>query len=251
MPDFTTEGRLLHYREQGEGPLLLVLAGDTSSSALHLGELEHFGRAYHAVALDYWGTGRSARAAIWPDDRWEKAALDTLALLDHLGTERALVVGASGGGIVGLLAAALASERVEAVVADSCVTRLSADWVVKVIAQREAPGPGLQSFWRRAHGEDWADVVRADTDLMRRQAAAGGIDVLRSRLGQVRCPVLFTASIRDDILPSPGEQLCQMVRETAGSRLFLTDHGSHPLMWSRPQEFRAAADWFLREVRGL
>jgi hypothetical protein len=42
-----------------------------------------------------------------------------------------------------------------------------------------------------------------------------------------------------------------MVRETAGSRLFLTDRGSHPLMWSRPQEFRTVADWFLKEVRGL
>ena len=245
MPEFVTGGRRLHYREEGQGDTLVILTGNTSSSVMQQAELAHFGRDYHAVALDYWGTGRSERASVWPDDWWEIAAHDTVALLDHLQCGRASVVGSSGGGVVGLVAAGLAPERVHAVVADSCVPHLPADWVLKVVATREAPSRGLVAFWQQAHGDDWADVVAADSDLMRRQAVAGGVDVLQGRLGRVGCPVLFTASLRDDILPDLETQLLEMVRTTAGSRLFLADCGTHPLMWSRPDEFRWAADCFL------
>ena len=138
--------------------------------------------------------------------------------------------------------------RVRAVVADSCVPHLPADWVLKVVAARETPSRGAAAFWRQAHGDDWADVVAADSDLMRRYAAAGGVDVLQGRLGLVRCPVLFTASLRDDVLPDLEVQLCDMLRQVEGSRLVLVDRGTHPLMWSRPDEFRWAADCFLAAV---
>jgi valacyclovir hydrolase len=245
MPEFVSGDRRLHYRQQGRGRTLVILTGNTSSSAMQQGELAHFGRDHHAVALDYWGTGRSERASVWPDDWWEIAARDAVALLDHLQSERATLVGSSGGGVVGLVAAGLAPGRVEAVVADSCVPRLPPDWVLKVLAARETPSRGAAAFWRQAHGEDWAEVVAADSDLMRRSAAAGGVDVLQGRLERVKCPVLFTASLRDEILPDLEAQLLEMVRATAGSRLVLCDRGTHPLMWSRPDEFRWAADCFL------
>lgn len=248
MPDFVRGARHLHYREQGQGRTLVILTGNTSSSAMQEAELAHFGREYHAVALDYWGTGRSERASVWPDDWWEIAAHDAVALLDHLQCERATLVGSSGGGVVGLVVAGLAPGRVEAVVADSCVPHLPPEWVLKVVAARESPSRGAVAFWRQAHGDDWAEVVAADSDLMLRCAAAGGVDVLQGRLDQVGCPVLFTASLRDDILPDLHAQLLEMVRVTAGSRLVLMDRGTHPLMWSRPHEFRWAADSFLAEV---
>ena len=248
MPEFVSGRRRLHYREQGRGRTLVILTGNTSSSAMQQAELGHFGRDHRALALDYWGTGRSERASVWPDDWWEIAAHDTVALLDHLQCKQATLVGSSGGGVVGLVVAGLAPGRVEAVVADSCVPHLPAEWVLRVVAARETPSRGAASFWRQAHGDDWADVVAADSDLMRRLAAAGGVDVLQGRLGHVGCPVLLTASLRDEILPDLDAQLLEMVRATAGSRLVLMDRGTHPLMWSRPNEFRWAADCFLAEV---
>jgi valacyclovir hydrolase len=245
MPEFTSRGRRLHYREEGSGSALVILTGNTSSSAMQVGELAHFGRSYHAVALDYWGTGASERVRVWPDDWWQIATTDVIALLEHLGEGPAVLVGSSGGGAVALVVAALSPSGVSAVIADSCVPFLSPDWVRRVLAARSRASAATKAFWLQAHGPDWADVVAADSDLMGRAADAGGVDVLQGRLGEVRCPVLFTGSLRDEILPDLETQIFGMVRETAGSRLFLTDGGTHPLMWSRPGDFRAAADCFL------
>ena len=43
MPHFEWKGQRLFYRERGEGELLLVLPGNTASSACHDGELRRFG----------------------------------------------------------------------------------------------------------------------------------------------------------------------------------------------------------------
>lgn len=65
---------------------------------------------------------------------------------------------------------------------------------------------------------------------------------------EIRCPVLFTASLRDAALHDVGGQVCRMVKQIPGSRAFLADAGDHPLMWSRAQEFRQAADCFLKNI---
>ena len=72
MPYFEHNGHRLFYRASGDGPLLLLLPGNTASSVCHEGELAHFGQRYHAVALDFWGTGQSDRLAQWPVDWWSK-----------------------------------------------------------------------------------------------------------------------------------------------------------------------------------
>jgi len=84
MPHFITNGHRLFYREQGQGGLLVLLPGNTASSAHLLGELDYFGQFFHAVAMDFWGTGRSDRLSFWPDDWWQKGAAN--AFLQYLHT---------------------------------------------------------------------------------------------------------------------------------------------------------------------
>jgi valacyclovir hydrolase len=43
MPFFNNNDHQLFYREVGTGPLLLILPGNTASSACHEGEMQHFG----------------------------------------------------------------------------------------------------------------------------------------------------------------------------------------------------------------
>jgi valacyclovir hydrolase len=76
MPTFFHNDHQLFYREEGSGPLLLLLPGNTASSASHAGELAYFGQRYCAVSLDFWGTGQSDRLAEWPEDWWEVGAQD-------------------------------------------------------------------------------------------------------------------------------------------------------------------------------
>ncbi|MCL5998283.1 MAG: hypothetical protein M1546_19855, partial [Chloroflexi bacterium] len=103
---------------------------------------------------------------------------------------------------------------------------------------------GQTGFWRYGHGDDWAQVVDADCDLLRRFARAGG-DWFNGRLAEIGCPVLFTGSLRDELLQNAGQQMCAMAMQVKGSQVFFTSEGSHPLMWSRAADFRRAADGFL------
>ena len=245
MPFFTHNNHQLHYREQGQGPLLLILPGNTASSAWHVGELAYFGRYCHVVALDLWGTGQSDRMDVWPDDWWAQGAQDAAALIRHLGQAPALVMGASGGGLTALLLAIQAPACVQAVVADSCVARLPAARMQNEVAARRQRAPAQIRFWQRAHGDDWEQVVEADSEFLLRLGDRGE-DVFAGRLHEIRRPVLFTASLRDPALFDVGPQICAMTAQVADGQALLVNGGDHPLMWSRPEVFRRAADTFLQ-----
>jgi valacyclovir hydrolase len=244
MPYFTTHGNRLFYREQGKGQLLLLLHGNTASSAHHMGELEYFGRRYHAVALDFLGCGKSDRVEVWPDDWWIQGGHDAAALVSHLGHDRASLMGTSGGAITALWTAILHPERVQALIADSCVERQSASFTEHLIQERLRFTPDQIGFWRDGHGDDWEQVVRADTAMWRRWLAACG-GWFGGRLSTITCPVLFTNSLRDEIAPDVGQQVCGMALQIKGSQVFFATEGGHPLMWSRPDDFRRMADCFL------
>jgi pimeloyl-ACP methyl ester carboxylesterase len=240
-------GPALAFRERGRGPLLLILPGNTASSAHHLGDLDHFSRCFRAVAPDFRGTGANGRVPLWPLSGWEDNARDTAALIAHLGGGPAAVVGTSGGALTALLLAAWYPERVRAVIADSTVARFPPGWLEAAVRERGRRTPEQVVFWRQGRGADWEQVGDADSDLLLRLGAAGG-DVLQGRPGQIRCPVLFTASLSDSLLPDLGPQNLELVKQVADSRVLLMRADDHPLMWSRPAAWRRAADAFLEET---
>ena len=244
MPHFSLDNHRLAYREQGQGPLLVILPGNTASSACHLGELAHWSERFHAVSLDFLGTGRSDRVAVWADDWWQSGAHQVRALLDHLKQRTCIVMGTSGGAIVALWTAILYRDRVRAVVADSCVARFPPEMLDNLNCERARPTPDQIAFWRGAHGDDWEQVIEADTDLIQRFVGRGG-DWFGPRLGEIQCPVLLTASMQDSALPQVAQQNGRMAEQIADCRLYLHNEGGHPLMWSRPQDFRYIVDHFL------
>jgi pimeloyl-ACP methyl ester carboxylesterase len=247
MPHFSYRRHRLFYREQGQGPLLIILHGNTVSSAGHLGELVHFGQRYRAVALDLLGTGRSDRLAVWPDQWWLEGAQAAVALMDHLSEAHAVVMGTSGGGVVALLMAQLVPDRVRAVVADSCVACQPPETLQAAVADRQRRHPDAVAFWRAMHGEDWEQVIEADNDLLLRLARRGGRFFEHSLTG-VRCPVLLTGSLQDSMLHNVGTQMTEMASQIPESQLLLVNGGDHPLMWSRSELFRRMADAFLASL---
>lgn len=248
MPFFTHRGHRLQFRTQGSGPLMLIPPGNTASSALHEGELAHFGQRYHAVSLDFVGTGQSDRLERWPLSWWEDGARDAAALIEHLGYQRAIVIGTSGGGIVALLMGLLAPDRVATIIADSCVAGLSAEALRASVAGRQWEMEHGGGFWRIAHGDDWREVVSADSNLLLRWAERGGVDWFPRGLSAIRCPVLLTASLTDSLLPDVAVQVPMMAHEIEQGHAFLVNYGDHPFMWSHPDEFRSIAAWFLNRI---
>ncbi|MGY6547465.1 MAG: alpha/beta fold hydrolase [Roseinatronobacter sp.] len=110
MPVFSaSDGAQLFYRDDGEGAPLLCLAGLTRNSrdfdylAPHLPPLR-------LIRLDYRGRGRSAWTGPQTYTIAQEAA-DVLALLDHLGLAQVAILGTSRGGLIGMLLALVAHDR--------------------------------------------------------------------------------------------------------------------------------------------
>jgi len=244
MPSFPYRDGRLFYRDRGEGPLLIILPGNTASSALHLGELASFSQRHHAVALDLPGTGRSTRLDRWPDDWWRESGRAAVALMDYLSEREAIVMGTSGGGVIALMMAQDAPDRVRAVVADSCVVRQPPDVLRAEVSSRRERHPEAVAFWQHAHGDDWDRVIEADSELLLRLAERDG-RWFEEGLSGIDCPVLLTGSLQDSMLHDGPAQMAEMAREIPESELVLINGGDHPVMWSRPDQFRRIAHSFL------
>jgi pimeloyl-ACP methyl ester carboxylesterase len=109
------DGTDLHFTDEGprDGRPLLCLSGLTRNGtdfdyvAPHLADLR-------LIRMDYRGRGLSG----WADPATYQVAVeaqDALALLDHLGIARAAILGTSRGGLIAMLLAATAKERLTGV----------------------------------------------------------------------------------------------------------------------------------------
>ncbi len=111
MTDFFTaaDGTRLAFRDEGEGIPLLCLAGLTRTMADFDYMIPHL-PACRLIRMDYRGRGQSDRtgAATYTVPQEARDALD---LLDHLGLAQAAVLGTSRGGLIALVLAATAKDR--------------------------------------------------------------------------------------------------------------------------------------------
>lgn len=109
--DFFTadDGAKIAYRDSGSGVPILALSGLTRNTrdfdyvAPHLKDVR-------LICMDYRGRGESD----WTGQETytvPREAADALQLLDHLGIEKAAILGTSRGGLVGMYLALTAKER--------------------------------------------------------------------------------------------------------------------------------------------
>ncbi len=245
MPAFSVGDLTLHYREVGAGPLLLVLPGNTASSACHDGEMAHFSGRFRTVAPDLRGTGQSTRLAAWPDD-WYRSARTTWPPCSTTWAPNAASPWAPAAAPSSRCGWRFCTRRVTAVIADSTAAGYPPAWLCQAMATRSARSPGQVAFWQGAHGADWAQVVEQDTLMLLRIADRGG-DFFGGRLAEIACPVLLTASLGDSVLYDVGPAQLAMAAALPDSRLFLAKQGDHPLMWSNAGEFRRVADAYLAQ----
>lgn len=107
------DGLNLAYRDEGEGLPVIALAGLTR----HSGDFDFVAPHLSGVRLirpDYRGRGASDRAPV-STYSVEREARDVLTLMDHLGLEKAAILGTSRGGLIAMTLAAIAHERLRGV----------------------------------------------------------------------------------------------------------------------------------------
>ncbi|MCU0908480.1 MAG: alpha/beta hydrolase [Rhodobacteraceae bacterium] len=99
----------LFYRDEGFGRPVLCLPGLTRDSRDFDFVAPHL-TGIRLIRLDYRGRGQSGWAD-WRSYTVAQEAADVLALMDHLGLARAAILGTSRGGLIAMLLAATARDR--------------------------------------------------------------------------------------------------------------------------------------------
>ncbi len=147
MPVLERYGASLYYQESGSGyPVLLLAPGSFQSSIdwWHQGgpatdPTVYLADDFRLIAMDQRNAGRS-RALISATDGWHSFTEDHVALLDHLGIERAHVVGACIGVTFALRLIQVQPWRVSAAVLQQPIGTLD---------PRPGPSGGFKG-WREA-----------------------------------------------------------------------------------------------------
>lgn len=245
MPYFTNNNAEIFYTEKGKGDLLIILPGNTATSACHENEIDFFSKNYHVVAIDFRGTGKSTKYNNWGINWWNDCTDDIAALIKHLNKTNCILLGTSGGANIALLFAIKYPKLVKAVIADSCAEKFLPEALIKEVEQRRQKTKEQVEFWQWANGKDWESVVENDNKLLLDFAKAGG-DLYKGNLVKINCPVLLTASLKDSFINNIGSEVAKMAKQIKQSQAYLVNEGDHPLIWTAPKKFLQISTMFLK-----
>ncbi|MEV0897607.1 alpha/beta hydrolase [Actinoplanes sp. NPDC049802] len=235
------DGVRLAYEVEGTGDRTIVLlpAWMVTNRLMWRPQVTALAQRFRVVTFDSRGSGESDRPVEASAYAPEELAADVLAVLDATETPRALLVGNSLGGLVGLLVAATSPQRVAGLAligptVDVTGTAPSALQLATTLFEENLEGldgwarynrrswewdyPGFVSWFvstalgPEATGEDRAAGIAAGLDntpevLAATVAHRAGTDragqATRSRAvaGRVRCPALVLHGGRDEICP--------------------------------------------------
>lgn len=250
MPKFDRDGVAIHYSDEAGGsgtPVVLVhgFASSLDGNYRRTGIIDALLAAGHRViAIDCRGHGESEKPHDPAAYEGTTMADDVIALLDHLGLERAAIMGYSMGGFLTASIVVRAPERVTraiiAGVGDALIRqemnqdrqrRLSAAFDAADGKDVEDPvGKGFRRF-AQATGAD----VTALAAMQR--ASRGGFDARRIADTTVPLMILIGA---DDQLVGDGAKLAAFIPQAK----HVVVPGNHLSAVVAPELKRAVVEWF-------
>ena len=200
------------YRTYGGGSPLIILHGGWGY------EIYPFDRQVAVLAQSHWivipdrtGYGRSGAIDVQRVDFHQRAAEETIALINVLRIERPLVWGHSDGAVIALRMAMAAPDRVRGVIAEA-----THFWRRKPLSRgffetmRDAPdqlGERVATTLQRDHGDRWRALIATNGAAWLQIAddsPSDTADLYGGHLDDVRVPVLLIHGAKDP-RTEPGE----------------------------------------------
>ena len=255
----------LHWESAGEGPAVLLIAGQGMTADGWWSTIPILARSFRVITFDNRDTGDSGRVP-WPYTVAHMAR-DAAAVLDAAGVRRAHVYGISLGSLVAQELALRHPDRVQALV-------LGASSAGGFAAYKPSPTSFAQTFMVRAGAmgpeeAQWAAVPytyaektrrehpqRIVTDITHRlrrppeplaymhQATAVATHDAYERLNQVAAPTLVVHGEQDVFVP-PANALV-LAERIPGAKLRLWPDAAHMYIIDEPQADHEVAE-FLRD----
>lgn len=246
MPTFETfDGLTLHYHDEGDGDLVVLLHGfaaDTNINWVRSGIFDALlDEGYRVVTLDARGHGLSAK----PHDpeAYADGAMtrDVQALLDQLGASGCCVIGYSMGAVTTMHLAATEPRVQRAVLLGVGGVTIADDgrdrgaFAAGLLVQ----DPTTITDPIAAQFRTLADSVRADREALAAFASAERTDVT-DLLAEIAVPVLVVAGC-DDLLAGAPTDLAALIPGASA----LTVSGDHFTSNSQPALHRAVIEFLV------
>jgi pimeloyl-ACP methyl ester carboxylesterase len=255
----------LHWESSGEGPAVLLVAGQGMTMDGWWATIPVLARSFRVIAFDNRDTGSSSRMP-WPYSVAQMAR-DAVAVLDAAGEQRAHVYGISLGSLVAQEVALRHPDRVQALV-------LGASSAGGFAAYKPSPSSFAQTFLVRAGAmgpeeAEWAAVPYTYAEKTRRshperivadiahrvssppepiaylhQAAAVATHDAYERLNQMAAPTLIVHGEQDIFVP-PANALV-LAERIPGAQLQLWPDAGHMYTIDEPQADREIARFLQR-----
>ncbi|WP_299130206.1 alpha/beta hydrolase [uncultured Amaricoccus sp.] len=131
----TSDGLNLAYTDEGEsaGPPLLCLPGLTRNGSDFEDLASALGGRRRLIALTLRGRGASDRDPEFLNYNVGIEGRDVLELLDHLGLGKVVIVGTSRGGLIAMLLAAVAKDRLAGVLLNDIGPEIAGDGLSRIM----------------------------------------------------------------------------------------------------------------------
>lgn len=253
-----SDGAVLRALSQGQGRPLLLVSGLAGGAAFWDDNAATLARSFQVLRFDQRGIGASGRGNA--PCTIEQLAKDCLAVLDAAGVERAVVLGHSTGGCIGLALARQMPMRLDGLI-------LSGSWLkqnrymtalfetrLAILDQHPrayAATAALMAYpptWLEAHWSVYEAAVAAAPDTPEaKQVVRERIGALRAFdasgwAGDIAVPTLILGARDDMIVPAFLQE--ELAAAMPGARKTLLDSGGHFFPVSRPDAFTAnVAEW--------
>jgi pimeloyl-ACP methyl ester carboxylesterase len=236
----------LYYETQGAGESLLLLHGGSGchDDWAYAGR-DQFVREYNLIMPDARGHGRSTNPARTITHR--QCALDTLALLDHLGIQKCRAIGMSMGGNILLHMATMQPDRLSAMVVVSATMYFpeQARAVMRQISPDNQPPKEWEIMRKRhKHGDE---QIRAIWEWARAMADShDDMNFTPASLSKITASTLIIYGDRDFLYPV--EMGVEMYRAIPHSALWVVPNGGHgPVFLDAAPQFVQTALAFFRK----
>lgn len=246
MPVFQSSGLSLAYEVAGNGPPVLCIHGFASSGKVNwidTGWVESLVEAgYTAITLDNRGHGASEKPH--DPDAYYPAMMadDAIALLDHLGIERAALLGYSMGARIAAFLAYAHPERVAAAIFGGMGMNLINGLTDgnDIIAGLRAPALSGLTHPTARQFRIFADHTGSDREALAACMETSRQPMSRADVRRIDVPVLVAVGEADE-MAGPPEQLAELLPM---GEAFVIPRRDHMRATGDPK-FKAAALAFL------
>lgn len=249
------DGARLVYQEHGsrDDPPVVLLEGAGGDIPGWGSTIQDLAGRFRVVAFDFRGNGGSRS----PDGVWSMHTFvdDTVALLGHLGIERAHLYGQSFGGMVAQEVALAHPSRVRSLVLAATHCGGPRRRLARLKVPKDRPYLALfsESFVRdhpdrveehqrlASRNQQSPDAARRQWDVIQRFDAC-------NRLRALTIPTLVVHGTDDRLVDVANASL--LAESIPGARLALLEEAGHVYHWERPEEAGEVVAGFLLEVEG-